>query len=316
MWKRDFVNCLEGSTLGHPRIEEALAIKQEHLPRHIYKYRRDCRNSRNNLTTDTVWLSSPESYNDPYDCLFTLSDDHVLTALKNALVDDFVRTNKLQDVVSREQIESAKKSQDPLKTIAERIPGLRSSAKSGNRSSTVTPQLLNDAVSFLRNLRKLTKVCSFSEINNSLLMWSHYADNHKGVCLEYDLDGLKPDHLFRKCLYPVLYSSQLYDLTPFAVKLFAPDRQDFNHIHPLLAVLHKFDGWEYEQEWRVVSITEAVTEDDNRRVPTPSRIFLGSKMEPTKSRELSAICQQKKIAVYQMRLADDRFELLSEPFCG
>lgn len=143
-------------------------------------------------------------------------------------------------------------------------------------------------------------------------MWSHYADNHQGFRLEYDLESLEANHPFRKYLYPVIYSSQLYDLTPWAKKLAIEDRQEFNPDCPLLGVLHKFNGWKYEEEWRVVSVTEAVIEDHNWPVPSPTRIFAGSRMEASKNKELLAICEQKKIEVHQMRLANDRFELLPE----
>jgi hypothetical protein len=65
MWKQEFVDSIEGSTSAQPHFAEARSIKQRHLPKRIYKYRRDCSNSRRNLETDTVWLSSPNSYNDP-----------------------------------------------------------------------------------------------------------------------------------------------------------------------------------------------------------------------------------------------------------
>ena len=177
-------------------------------------------------------------------------------------------------------------------------------------TSTVVPRLVGDALSIVRQWRTVTKLCSFSAINDSLLMWSHYADNHQGFCLEYDLESLDIEHPFRKYLYPVIYSNELYDLTPWAERLAIRDRQDFNPECPLLGVLHKFGGWKYEEEWRVVEVTKAVVEDHDWQVPTPTRIFLGSKTEATKNKELLATCEQKKIEVQQMRLANDRFELL------
>ncbi len=30
-------------------------------------------------------------------------------------------------------------------------------------------------------------VICFSERSDSLLMWSHYADNHNGICIEFDI---------------------------------------------------------------------------------------------------------------------------------
>ena len=36
-------------------------------------------------------------------------------------------------------------------------------------------------------LRENTWICSLSKIKDSLLMWSHYANNHKGVCVELNM---------------------------------------------------------------------------------------------------------------------------------
>ena len=42
----------------------------------------------------------------------------------------------------------------------------------------------NDAL----NKRNSTWLCSLSKVNDSILMWSHYCYNHKGVCIGLDLD--------------------------------------------------------------------------------------------------------------------------------
>ena len=38
------------------------------------------------------------------------------------------------------------------------------------------------------NLRNDTWLCSLSKVNDSILMWSHYCYNHKGVCIGLDID--------------------------------------------------------------------------------------------------------------------------------
>ena len=38
-----------------------------------------------------------------------------------------------------------------------------------------------------KDLHDLVYLKSFSEEKDNLLMWSHYGDNHKGLCIEYDL---------------------------------------------------------------------------------------------------------------------------------
>ncbi|MDD3772392.1 MAG: DUF2971 domain-containing protein, partial [Weeksellaceae bacterium] len=36
------------------------------------------------------------------------------------------------------------------------------------------------------NSTKEFGICCFSKTNNNIHMWSHYADSHKGICIEYD----------------------------------------------------------------------------------------------------------------------------------
>jgi hypothetical protein len=280
MWIQDFVDCIEGSTFDQPRFAGALSIKQQHLPKRIYKYRCDCSNSRGNLETDTVWLSSPDFYNDPYDCLFRFSQDELLVVLENRLVDTLATDGTLQGVVTAEQIESAKRSHKPLKTIAGYIPD--SSSAGGNLKqrvelcSTQAPGVVERTTSTIQQWRKLTKVCSFSAINDSLLMWGHYADNHRGFCIEYDLEGLVADHRLRRTLFPVIYTNKTYDLTPWAVTLVSPDRGRFNTELLILCLIYKCDEWKYEEEWRMVRVTPTEELDQNCPVPTPARIYLVS----------------------------------------
>lgn len=88
------------------------------------------------------------------------------------------------------------------------------------------------------NLRD-TGVLSLSAEPRSNLMWSHYGDAHRGICVEFDFEALKP-----LCPLPVTYSN---------------DRPSYNMMKDVtalgeLAFLRKSSEWEYEQEWRAVGL--------------------------------------------------------------
>lgn len=321
MWIEEFVDCLEGATSEHPRLEEAIALKQPQLPKRIYKYCRDSTYSRENLKTDTVWMASPDTYNDPYDCSFTVAEEEIVATLKMGLLPEFAKVYQLRGDEVIAQIDKALNSGiDPLASLAASIAAVKGVSAGSNPQqmaeffSRMAPKFIADTIGVLRQWRKITKVCSFSAVNDSILMWGHYAQDHKGCCIEYDIGSLKPDHALRRMLYPVIYSSVLYDLTAFAKKLVGPNRENFNPSLPLLGVLHKFDGWKYEEEWRAVMYTPGVAGDYNWTVPTPSRVFLGAKMEAQNAEAIAAICEPKGIQVCRMIMAKDRFELLSEAY--
>jgi hypothetical protein len=276
-WLDDFLACLTRSTFTHNTHDEARTLKQNHLPKRIYKYRTDNVQSRINLENNLVWMADPDSYTDPYDCLFTFDEDQAVA--------EFKKTVHAMTLL----IATARTDHEIRKHIA-------------------------TAVDALREFRKKMKVCSFSAIPDALLMWGHYACEHKGFCIEYDLEPLATTDLMRRNLYPVIYSKDLYDMTPHVKGLVMTDRSDFNPLGPLLSVLHKFEGWSYEREWRLVEFNSGRKPNHTQTVPKATKVFLGSKMEATNAAEIAAICTNQGIEVWQMGLAPDKFELVAKPY--
>jgi hypothetical protein len=67
-------------------------------------------------------------------------------------------------------------------------------------------------------------------------MWSHYANNHTGVCLKFELSN---DSNLEKAIYPVSYTEELTDIK---------NSSDFSK-----CLLNKLKIWEVEKEWRILS---------------------------------------------------------------
>ncbi|MFM5593107.1 DUF2971 domain-containing protein [Aeromonas veronii] len=89
-----------------------------------------------------------------------------------------------------------------------------------------------------------TGIISFTESYNNLLMWSHYADEHKGIVIEFDYHALKTH--FNKILSVsnsierVLYNRERHEVLPCTT---SPKRN----------LLTKSDDWIYEKEHRVIT---------------------------------------------------------------
>lgn len=69
----------------------------------------------------------------------------------------------------------------------------------------------NDAL----NLRNDTWLCSLSKVNDSLLMWSHYCYNHRGICIGLDLDKVMacvPPMFGTMYLKPLVFDVQYQDI--------------------------------------------------------------------------------------------------------
>lgn len=117
----------------------------------------------------------------------------------------------------------------------------------------------------LQELNNLAAMTCFTECHNNILMWSHYANQHTGLCVEYNIKQLNTDPLGAvKHLFPVLYGKKRYisrdidsliashqDLNKAIAERYEYDGQELlDDVLPLF--LWKGDAWKYEQEWRIV----------------------------------------------------------------
>ncbi len=84
------------------------------------------------------------------------------------------------------------------------------------------------------------KTCCFSASPDVLLMWSHYAEWHKGMVLSFDTDK---NYWRNANFYPMDYQEKRLELP---TKKTNPNRYLIN------LLTRKSIHWKYEQEWRLV----------------------------------------------------------------
>ena len=97
-----------------------------------------------------------------------------------------------------------------------------------------------------------TYASCFSELNDSILMWAHYGDCSRGICIEYDFRLLSPDNLLTKALFPIAYTKRPIDFSDWL-----DDDRNAKEVYPidsavLCASLNKSTIWEYEKEVRLI----------------------------------------------------------------
>ncbi len=95
-----------------------------------------------------------------------------------------------------------------------------------------------------RNLmRERLRIFSMSAIYNNSLMWSHYADGHRGICVGFSTET---DGEWFGLAEPVRYTDELpiVDLTSQG-----SPRKNFESV-----ALCKETRWSYEEEWRIPSM--------------------------------------------------------------
>lgn len=94
--------------------------------------------------------------------------------------------------------------------------------------------------------KKNLRICSFSRDFHNLLLWAHYADGFKGICIEVELAGWPDQDI----------SSVNYE--PYK-PIFDNDQGQFAHFWPNLILREKNCAWKYEKETRVLTRNKFIT---------------------------------------------------------
>ncbi|MFK0665721.1 DUF2971 domain-containing protein [Aeromonas salmonicida] len=108
---------------------------------------------------------------------------------------------------------------------------------------------------------KLMKMCgivSLSETQHNLLMWAHYADQHRGMCIGYDSELLKNrkfDRTYKKL--PIISEPKKidYDTKKNDFQNYAFDKSNCDQMLKSILVKQlttKGDDWIYEKEHRLI----------------------------------------------------------------
>lgn len=137
-------------------------------------------------------------------------------------------------------------------------------------------------------------VCSFTTNPNDMLMWTHYADQHRGICLEFSRDSiLKTFWMFFPVIYdkPISYSNLLNKNAKRIQNI-----EDFY----LKRYLYKTKNWQYEDEWRAILETKLEckfffenTKGFLSAEIIPNKVFLGNNMGSDDKRFIRYLLDKK-----------------------
>ncbi|MEL7665575.1 MAG: DUF2971 domain-containing protein [Methanosarcina mazei] len=224
-----------------------------------------------NLANNQLYFSNPMIFNDPFDCKVDMEMkgtreqwiNHFQTLGANQIQAEGAFDKGVKDVTLIKQQDDLYQC-DYLKLINDNIEMGRRKREDHLRNAD--PRLKSRK----RNAREINDlgnkdsigVCCFSEAPESILMWSHYADNHQGICISFRsrkgdiwidehtdqfLSLYKPSTMeiaARSIFFKVDYKDDLPEPGNFFDNPY--DDKWFNFFQT------KFSDWIYEREYRLV----------------------------------------------------------------
>lgn len=247
----------------------------------LYKYMTTDR-FISNVKSGSIRFTQPKYLNDPYECHLTFD--------RFAYIADYRKYRKqAQPGISDKELDKAV-------AIAE-------------------DQLIIDGLLQYREVRDSFGVLSLSEDPKNILMWSHYGDEHQGVCVEMDIwnSALRPgSHGGDKYsgFEQVKYTSNKVTGTPTPQKI-------------VEVLSTKAKEWAYEKEWRLIRTINTlrfVGKNDiyvcDFSISDIKTIYLGAHFPGEKLKELKEVTSSpegKHIKVIKLDIAPHKFELRETP---
>jgi DUF2971 family protein len=263
----------------------------ESLPTFLYRYD-SAERAKAVLRENSLFYCSPKQFNDPFD-------------------------GRLQP--------SFRASPDELRQIAKWLANRRAP----NAPRSVRKAMARDAgrrlnTEFIervfqkwqREVLDESGILCMTEKRDDILMWSHYARGHKGVCLEFECQfgGSVP--------LPVIYDEKIPPLN-FAKAFGHTEARSNGEREALLEFgklifLTKAIDWKYEREWRYIDFAlEGVRRFGLRGFPERflKGVILGCQMDDSERLELLELARNRSapFIVYQAIKRPRQFELEITP---
>ncbi|MDR2061681.1 MAG: DUF2971 domain-containing protein [Acinetobacter sp.] len=182
-----------------------LALNKGNYPEVLYKYR-TVEQLKKILENNSFWFASPDSFNDPFDCSLSEVESYDLDDARA-----YFRSLRIKEDIIEQTIEMFQKN----------------------------PSKLYDCVNKVKKTTLNNKgILALSSCNDDILMWSHYADNHKGIAI-----GLEVRKDLEFFLMPINID---YRDTYEALNYLKNSQQAIDDTLKL-----KSSAWSYEKEVRI-----------------------------------------------------------------
>lgn len=300
-------------------------LKRKKLPMYLYKFYSPTIENISDVQNKLLWLASPETFNDPYDCKLFFND----SAFEQYYTIKSFRNN---DIFSEEEINIIYRtlntqSHSYFESFSYKFGQIVE--KSNNKALLDFQKELwvnsSNINKYIQNLisSKYRIACFSAYIWNTeeyeQLMWAHYAQSHRGFCVVYDIsplfdDSLKDEDLFniyslgktneyllpseqRRIMmngfFPVHYSSKRIELSKtlcYAISKSLCNKKQIRDINNKVfrSIITKTLPWKYEQECRLI-VDSKTSHKVNHKMPFPfaNKIIIGVKASDELQRILS-----------------------------
>ena len=310
-WIDDFIKLYSSKEKGD--FTKALELKREHIPNKLYRYRTtgNLEYLKGEICDGEIFLSLPSEMNDPFDSHSVLGEKHPAPYIQSK--NEYM--SRFKDIMDKDTFDKIFDDDNWFELMS--LFTAENSGSSHNVNAIkesiiyATMKMLEDMNTTLNDtINKSYRFACFTEKSTNLPMWNHYANEHTGVCLEYDISTIYDVFIINR-LFPIKYTEKLPDGTLLATH---HKINEFAFLDYFL--MHKLKDWSYEAEWRLIlspgtwfnSLGE-VPEDywhkgKKIKFAVPSQVILGTKIKESDEEEIRKWCKEHNIPVQKMKCTE------------
>jgi hypothetical protein len=364
-WQRKFIKMIFDYSGDKKKYFTKIALenpnllneKNEKLPKYLFKYYPPTSENILDIKNQRLWLSHPKSFNDPFDCNIGYDKEK----FEKDMLLRFISMNRCveeQNKLNSFTLEESWKIEDShlgfgsylsRREYFSDVKELILKSKSKELQETTYDYLKKKETELDLKISKLRdidiRVACFSEFDKydeffkQVVMWSHYAENHKGFCVEYDLEFLKNDIQFsltdyefysekgkylkernevviKTGLFPIEYTCNRINIPVTKLNKIDVDisgKINYNNIIDELiykTFIVKSANWSYEKEWRLI-VNDKICDFYDNKIPFPyiKTIYLGCKAEKGLIDTMMAIGEEIGKEVILLKMDSQKFIL-------
>lgn len=125
-------------------------------------------------------------------------------------------------------------------------------------------QLTQDCITDIRNSKPNLRMCCMSKTYSDILMWSHYADSHRGICFEVEVEDANTADIRKEIRY---------------IRQLRSPKGRFAQEKCIDIMGYKLLPWQYEEEVRYIRLLEYGVKDKQYLSVEIKKIIFGCKMK-------------------------------------
>jgi len=260
------------------------------MTEYLYRHRQINIRTIENIVNNKLSFSIGDTFNDPFD-----ATSKIPTKFSPKSYSEFVRYNDPN--LSAEE-------------VASRTKAIHKALDPENCNHEAIVEIINGAISKIDYHLKNTYIACLNTNYREPLLWSHYADGHRGICLKFNKEKITSNDeviLSRK----VDYNDEPIDIFREIIDVKSPAFKNY--------LFKKSSHWEYEEEYRLIArIARNETQENSKYLnidyenDTLETIIFGAKCRPDEILTVMKLTKVTNVKYSRLTLSEMEYSCSEE----